>query len=102
MDGVVVPDRIAGDVGWQFDRLKMLFCDGLFTYESFNFADRDSYRVLEVALKVRFLKHYDRQLPITCEGIVETRAVSSFRELHERLRARRADRTLILTHPPPS
>jgi hypothetical protein len=100
MDALVLPDRIPADVRSQFDKLKTLFCDGLFTYESFTFADRDSYRVLEVALKVRFLEHYDRQLPITHEGVVETRAVSSFREVHELLGGRRADRTVILTgHP---
>jgi len=63
MDALVLPDRIPADVRSQFDKLKTLFCDGLFTYESFTFADRDSYRALEVALKVRFLEHYDRQLP---------------------------------------
>src|SRR5260370_8016249 len=102
MGARVLPDRIPAEVRSQLDRLKMLFCDGLFTYESFTFADRASYRVLEVPLKVRFLEHYDRQLPITCEGVVEPRAVSSFRKAHARLAAPGAAPTLLLTRHPPS
>lgn len=39
--------------------------------------------MLGVALKVRFLEHYDRQLPITRKGAMETLAMSSFREVHD-------------------
>lgn len=56
--------------------------------------------MLEVALKVRFLEHYDRQLPITRKGAMETLAMSSFREVHELLGGPSAERTVILTaHP---
>lgn len=65
MDALVLPERVPADVRGQFDKLKTLFCDGLFTYDSFTFADRDSYRVLEVALKIRFVEHIQGQLRIT-------------------------------------
>jgi hypothetical protein len=100
MDALVLPDRIPADVRAQFDKLKALFCDGLFTYDSFTFADRDSYRVLEVALKVRFLEHYDRRLPITRDDVAETFTVGSFREVHELLGTPNTDQELVLTgHP---
>lgn len=100
MDALVLPDRIPSDVRAQFDKLKALFCDGLFTYDSFTFADRDSYRVLEVALKVRFLEHYDRQLPITRDDLAETYSVGSFGEVHELLGKRSKDQKVILAgHP---
>jgi hypothetical protein len=100
MGALVLPDQIPPDVRAQFEKLKALFSDGLFKYESFTFADRDSYRVLEVALKVRFLEHYGRQLPITRDGHADLYPVASFGDVYELFSGRsKHPRVRLVGHP---
>ncbi len=76
-----VPIAVCG----QFERLKNLCRAGLFTYESFTHAERDAYRVLKVALKVRFVQHYANGLPLVNNSGAEQRPVSSWRDVQQLL-----------------
>jgi hypothetical protein len=100
MNAFVLPADIPSGVTSQFDKLKAMFCDGLFRYESFTQADRDTYRILEVALKARFLEHYGRELPVIVEGNPESRTVGSFDDVYKILGGRRPGKKAVLNaHP---
>jgi len=96
----VLPADIPSGVTSQFDKLKALFCDGLFRCESFTQADRDTYRILEVALKARFLEHYSRELPVIAEGHLESRTVGSFDDVYKMFAGRGpGEKTVLNAHP---
>jgi hypothetical protein len=83
--GPAVPETVRS----QFIKLKALYVDGLFSYDSFTRAERDAYRVLEVALKVRFLEQYTNRIPLVIAGTTTPTAVRTFEEVHERVAHRR-------------
>jgi hypothetical protein len=100
MDALVLPADIPSGVTSQFGKLKAIFCDGLFRYDSFTQAERDSYRVLEVALKERFLEHYRHQLPVKVDGRPETRSVGAFDDVDKCLGRRSPGQKVVLSDYP--
>jgi hypothetical protein len=75
---MVLGERVPDSVCNQFKDLVSAYRDGLFRYKTFTDLDRDSYRVLEVALKARFLEHYDRRLPLAKDREERNVEVSDF------------------------
>ena len=63
MAELTLPEEVPDVVHRPWDKLRSLYCDGLFAYDNFTRAEREAYRVLEVRLKVRFLSHYDNEIP---------------------------------------
>src|SRR5207245_2673399 len=98
VEPLVSPLDVPSSVRDQFDRLRQLFRDGLFTYDSFTNVDRESFRVLEVALKVRLLHHYNGVLPITMDGQPTRRDVASFHDVRA-LFTSRGRKVRLADHP---
>jgi hypothetical protein len=89
--GAAVPEQVRS----QFEKLKALYRNGLYSYESFTHAERDAYRVLEVALKVRFLEHYRHQVPVIVARRQQVIECRTFGELQPVL----ARRGQLVGHP---
>jgi hypothetical protein len=85
VDWMELGDRVPKPVRSQFQKLKGTYLDGLYRYEHFTAAERDSYRVLEVALKTRFLEHYGRQIPLVIDGNERVVAVHRFEDVRGRV-----------------
>jgi len=99
MAELTLPAEVPVTVRDQFDRLKDLYRAGLFTYEHFTHAERDAYRVLEVALKVRFVQHYADGLPLITDSGTQVRQVSSWDDVQQLLgRSRRGTRYRLAGH----
>src|SRR5205085_1714063 len=60
----VVPESVRA----QFGSVLKQYADGIFTYENYTSVCREADRVLEVALKVRFLEHYADGVPLRVDG----------------------------------
>ena len=90
--GELVPASVCS----QFGRLKTLYLAGLFSYHSFTYAEREAHRILEVALKLRFLEHYDNRVPLVRKGQEHTITATSFEDVRS-LVARRRER--VVGHP---
>lgn len=73
--------RVPEPVRSQFQKLIGTYLDGLYRYEHFTGAERDSYRVLEAALKTRFLEHYNCQIPIVTDVTEQLVEVHRFEEV---------------------
>lgn len=83
-DLLTLPLAVPATVRAQFGKVVRLYADGLFTYEHFTGVSREAHRVLEVALKVRFLEHYADGVPIASEDgeqRVPIRSVEQLRQL---------------------
>src|SRR5258708_38743682 len=65
---LALPTAVPTDVRREFEKVVRLYGDGLFTYDNYTSASREAHRVLEVALKVRFLEHYAAGVPLTIAG----------------------------------
>jgi hypothetical protein len=78
MDAMPLPPEVPPEVGGPWAKLQRLYCSGLFDYEAFTHVERDAHRVLEIALKMCFLEHYQRRIPVTADGRLEVRDVRSF------------------------
>jgi hypothetical protein len=78
MDAMPLPPEVPPEVGGPWAKLQRLYCSGLFDYEAFTHVARDAHRVLEIALKMCFLEHYQRRIPVTADGRLEVRDVRSF------------------------
>ena len=76
---VAVPEAVRA----QFAKVLRLYSDGLFAYDHFTTASREAHRVLEVALKVRFLEHYADGVPLVTEGAERRVRVSTVEELRQ-------------------
>lgn len=98
MDPLELPEHVSTEVRSQFNKLRALYRDGVFTYDNFTRADRDAYRVLEVALKVRFLDHYQSVVPVVVDGRDDRREVRSFHDVNALLRDR-AGKIRLRGHP---
>jgi hypothetical protein len=96
MDAVQLGELVPVSVRSQFERLKTLYLAGLFSYHSFTYAEREAHRILEVALKLRFLEHYGNRVPLIRKGEERTIPATSFNEVRS-LVARRRER--LLGHP---
>jgi len=84
MDALQLGEAVPAPVRSQFGKLRALYGSGLHSYESFTHAEREAYRVLEVALKIRFLEHYENQVPVTTDGkarLIECRRVDDLSPL---------------------
>src|SRR5258708_33927306 len=68
---LALPTAVPTDVRREFEKVVRLYGDGLFTYDNYTSASREAHRVLEVALKVRFLEHYAAGVPLTIAGAAE-------------------------------
>ncbi len=91
-------DRVPGSVRSQWAKLQRTYVDGLFIYEHFTAAERDAYRVLEIALKARFLEHYEYRIPLDVADKREIVEVRSFEAFRGRVAHRRGD-TVLPDHP---
>jgi hypothetical protein len=89
MDHLQVGPAVPETVRSQFIKLKALYSDGLFSYDSFTRAERDAYRVLEVALKVRFLEYYRYRIPLVIADTTTATEVQTFEQVRERVARRR-------------
>ncbi len=89
-------DHVPKSVASQFDKLKGMYLDGYYRYEHFTAAERDSYRVLEAALKIRFLQHYGCRIPLLDGGNRREVVVQSFSDVR-RLVLQRPSR--LQSHP---
>jgi len=69
----------------QFAKVLRLYSDGLFTYDNFTSASREAHRVLEIALKVRFLEHYADGVPLVSDGGEQCVHVRTFEEFRRHL-----------------
>jgi hypothetical protein len=98
MAELVLPSDVPGEVASQFEKLKALYRAGLFDYDSFTHAERDAYRVLEAALKARFVSHYAQVLPLTVNGARETRRVGSWDEVNALFRSGGPNRRRLTGH----
>jgi hypothetical protein len=78
MAALPLPAEAPAEVSKQWDRLKELYVEGLFSYQNFTRVEREAPRVLEVALKVRFLEHYRREIPIVVDAVEAIRVVRTF------------------------
>jgi hypothetical protein len=74
--------RVPPEVANQFEKAKLLFLDGLFSYANFTHAEREAYRVLEAALKTRFLEHYRDGVPLLVDGAEQRLTESRFDAVH--------------------
>jgi hypothetical protein len=93
---LALPDVVPATVRSQFAKVLRLYADGVFTYENFTAAPREAHRVLEIALRVRFLEHYAAGVPLVVKGADETVMFHDFEGVGHRLR----DRTVRLRgHP---
>ncbi len=86
---LALPTAVPTDVRREFEKVVRLYGDGLFTYDNYTSASREAHRVLEVALKVRFLEHYAAGVPLTIAGAAGLAHPRNFDELRQRL-ARKA------------
>ncbi|HXA29280.1 MAG TPA: hypothetical protein VN193_11105 [Candidatus Angelobacter sp.] len=82
-------ERVPESVRGQFEKLKGTYRDGLYRYDHFTTAERESYRVLEVALRVRFLEHYDLQVPLVVNGQRKVIPVQKFDDVRQLVSRRR-------------
>jgi hypothetical protein len=78
MDAMSLPPEVPPEVSGPWEKLQRLCCNGVFDYENFTHVERDAHRVLEIALNMRLLEHYQRRIPITLDGRVELRDVRTF------------------------
>jgi hypothetical protein len=100
MNRLVLSDDVRATVRSQFEKLKELYRNGLYLYASFTHAERDAYRVLETALKVRFLDHYARDIPTSVNGLQQTVQCQNFKEVRDRVtHARRHRGDGLVGHP---
>ena len=99
MEPLVLPDDVDPGVRSQSEKLKRLFCDGLFRYEGFTQAERESYRIIEVAVKARFLSHYQSRIPIDVAGVSHERPVTSFDDVFALVGKRRHSKAKRRGHP---
>ncbi|HVC07358.1 MAG TPA: hypothetical protein VND98_07240 [Solirubrobacterales bacterium] len=81
-----VPDQIRQN----FERARRLHLYGVLEYEFFTAASDYALLVLESALRVRFLSHYDNEIPVSRRGQGEALNAESFDDV------RRAPRSLQL------
>jgi hypothetical protein len=91
MGALQFADSVPVSVCSQFERLKSLYLAGLFSYPSFTHAEREAHRILEVALKLRFLEHYGNRVPLVRKDQERTITVTSFDDVRS-LVARRRER----------
>ena len=84
------PAAVPQEVRSQFGKVLRLYADGLFTYDNFTIASREAHRVLEVALKVRFLEHYAGGVPLVVNGEPQVRPLGTFEALRPALIKERA------------
>lgn len=87
---LALPDAVPASVRSQFAKALRMYADGVFTYDNFTTAPREAYRVLELALKARFLEHYAAGVALTSDGADELVVVREFEEVRQRLRRREA------------
>jgi hypothetical protein len=81
-----LPAVVPMDVRDQFDKVLRLYADGVFSYDNYTTASREAHRLLEVALKVRFLEHYRDGVPLVRAGEVEFVRPRTFDDLRQHLR----------------
>lgn len=86
---LALPEVVPASVRSQFAKVLRMYADGVFSYDNFTAAPREAHRVLEVALKVRFLEHYAAGVPLVSNGSDELVMVRKFEEVHPRLRRRK-------------
>lgn len=79
---VVVPAKVRD----HFAKAVRMYTDGLFTYDNFTSASREAHRVLEVALKVRFLEHYASGVPLLTNGVERLMQARTFEDVRRRVR----------------
>lgn len=82
-----LPTAVPQQVRDQFAKVQRMYAGGVFTYDNFTACVREAYRVLEVALKVRFAERYATGVPIlTRDGREEVEDLDRFLELPPRAR----------------
>src|SRR5438309_8084728 len=100
MAALPLPVNVSADITKQWESLKELYRDGLFSYKNFTRVEREAPRLLEVALKVRFLEHYRREIPIEVNGVGATRVARTFDDVGALFRGRIEGKTVSLAgHP---
>jgi hypothetical protein len=100
MAALPLPAEVPAEVSKQWDSLKELYREGLFSYQSFTRVEREAPRILEVALKVRFLEHYRREIPVVVEGVDAIRVVRTFDDVDALFRGRIEGKSVSLAgHP---
>lgn len=83
---LALPAAIPQDIRGEFAKVVRHYADGLFAYDNYTSASREAHRVLEVALKVRFLEHYTAGVPLSVDGAEEIAHPRNFDELRHRLK----------------
>src|SRR5216683_6272593 len=68
---LALPPAVPKDVRGEFAKVVHHYADGLFVYDNYTSASREAHRVLEVALRVRFLEHYAAGVPLVIAGVEE-------------------------------
>ncbi len=84
-DRLRLPASVPAGVSKQFDKVLRLYADGMFAYENYTTASREAYRILEVALKIRFLEHYLVGVPLLRGGTLELVHARNFDDVRARL-----------------
>ena len=83
---LTLPDVLPPNVRGEFAKVLRHFADGVFDYNNYTSAFREAHRVLEVALKTRYLEHYAAGVPLVTAGVEEIAHPKNFDELQQRLR----------------
>lgn len=87
---LALPEAVPAGVRAQFAKALRLYADGVFTYENFTTVQREAHRLLEVALRVRFVEHYAAGIPLSVQGTDQVVVLCDFEGVERRLRNRSA------------
>ncbi len=82
---LALPAAVPESVRGEFAKVVRHYADGLFDYNNYTSAFREAHRVLEVALKIRFLEHYVAGVPLVTAGVEKIAHPKNFDELRQRL-----------------
>lgn len=100
MAALTLPAEVPTEVRNPWDCLRELYVDGLFAYQNFTRVERDAPRILEVALKVRFLDHYRRAIPVVVARVEAIKSVRTFNDVDALFGGRGgAERITLAGHP---